>query len=292
MVDEIIQFKNNSQIHSKRKELFQQNQAFLKQFLANSPVLVQSDSPTKPVPRTTKPLPKRVSDVSLHPVTVTDGPSVTIKTTHNMPAANFKSKPSMKIAEYDLNGDRDFLNFNITEYVDEKLNRIGSKEDGKILEKTLLKKGFKLRAFRDGQMSKQTIVDKLKNYVKELKKDKRDVKVLIIAFMAHGGGEDVIVFSDKRTCRYKALLQPIFECEKLRGVPKIIINQFCRGEFNMNTAYIDNVTNGNADRNRLINGQADLLQCFATVEGNVAVRQKDGSPFIKELCLLLKEWIS
>ena len=63
----------------------------------------------------------------------------------------------------------------------------------------------------------------------------------------------------------------------------------------MNTAYIDNVTNGNADRNRLINGQADLLQCFATVEGNVAVRQRDGSPFIKELCSLLKErvsWIS
>ena len=110
--------------------------------------------------------------------------------------------------------------------------------------------------------------------------------------MGHGGGEDIIVFSNKETCRYKSLLQPIFECEKLRGVPKIIINQFCRGEFNMNTAYIDNVLNGNADRNRLINGQADLLQCFATVEGNVAVRQRDGSPFIKELCSLLKERVS
>ena len=292
LIAEIIRFTSHSQIHSKRKELFQQNQAFLKQYFANSPVPVQTDSPTKPVPRTTKMLPTRVSDLSLHQVTVTDGPNVTIKTTHNMPSANVKSKSSMKIAEYDLNGDRDFLNFNITEYVDEKLNRIGSKEDGKILEKTLFKKGFKLRAFRDGQMGKQTIVDKLKQYVKDLKKDKRDVKILIIAFMAHGGDEDVIVFSDKRTCRYKSLLKPIFECEQLRGVPKIIINQFCRGEFNMNTAYMDNVTNGNADRNRLINGQADLLQCFATVEGNVAVRQKDGSPFIKELCLLLKEWIS
>ena len=292
LIAEIIRFTSHSQIHSKRKELFQQNQAFLKQYFANSPVPVQTDSPTKPVPRTTKMLPTRVSDLSLHQVTVTDGPNVTIKTTHNMPSANVKSRSSMKIAEYDLNGDRDFLNFNITEYVDEKLNRIGSKEDGKILEKTLFKKGFKLRAFRDGQMGKQTIVDKLKQYVKDLKKDKRDVKILIIAFMAHGGDEDVIVFSDKRTCRYKSLLKPIFECEQLRGVPKVIINQFCRGEFNMNTAYMDNVTNGNADRNRLINGQADLLQCFATVEGNVAVRQKDGSPFIKELCLLLKEWVS
>ena len=167
MINKIIRFDNSSQIHSKRNEMFQQNQTFLKQFLASSAAVpVQSDSPTKPVPRTTKTLPTRVSNLSMHPVTTTDGPNVTIKTTHNMPFNNAKSKASMKIAEYDLNGDRDFLNFNITEYVDEKLNRIGSKEDGKILEKTLFKKGFKLRAFRDGQMGKKTIVDKLKQYVK------------------------------------------------------------------------------------------------------------------------------
>ena len=77
--------------------------------MANSPVRVQTDSPTKPVPRTTKTLPTRVSNLSLHQVTVTDGPNVTIKTTHNMPPANVKNKPSMKIAEYDLNGDQDFL---------------------------------------------------------------------------------------------------------------------------------------------------------------------------------------
>ena len=57
----------------------------------------------------------------------------------------------------------------------------------------------------------------------------------------------------------------------------------------MNLAYTDYVTDKNVSRHGLINGQADLVQCFATVEGNVAVRTDQGSPFIRELCLLLKE---
>ena len=235
-------------------------------------------------------MPSRVSEISQQPAKVTDASNTNIRKMNVQPiASNVKNKPSMKVPEYDLKGDRDFLYFNITEYKDEKLNRIGSKQDGKLLERTLSRKGFKLRAFRDGEMSKDTILNKLNQFVKDLKKKQRDVKVVIIAFMAHGAGEDRIVFSKKETCRYKLLLQPIFECEKLRGIPKIIINQFCRGEYNMNTAFADNVTEGSTDRNRLINGQADLLQCFATVDGNVAARQKDGSPFIKELCSLLKE---
>ena len=87
----------------------------------------------------------------------------------------------------------------------------------------------------------------------------------------------------------RSLLRPILECERLQGVPKIIINQFCRGKFNMDLAYTDSDSNSMADRQGSINGQADILQCFATVEGNVAVREKQGSPFIRELCLLLKE---
>ena len=68
-----------------------------------------------------------------------------------------------------------------------------------------------------------------------------------------------------------------------------MINQFCRGDFNMNLAYTDTNTDGHVSRQQLINGQSDLLQCFATVQGNVAVRQNNGSPFILELCSLLKE---
>ena len=89
--------------------------------------------------------------------------------------------------------------------------------------------------------------------------------------------------------RYKLLLQPIFDCVRLQGVPKIIINQFCRGEFNMDTAFLDHRSKDNVGCNRFINGQADLLQCFATVEGNQAVRQDKGSPFIRELCSFMKE---
>ena len=193
---------------------------------------------------------------------------------------------SLKIPQYDLNGERDFLIFNITKYQDEKLNRIGSEKDEKVLEKTLRKKGFKLRASINGEVRKKAIVNKMKQYLNKLKQEKRDIKVLVIAFMAHGSNGDNIVFSDSKTCGYKSLLQMIFKCKMLRGIPKVIINQFCRGSFNMNTAFVDGFTE-NDDQSCLINGQADLVQCFATVEGNKALRQKDGSPFIKELCFIL-----
>ena len=68
-----------------------------------------------------------------------------------------------------------------------------------------------------------------------------------------------------------------------------MINQFCRGDFNMNLAFTDANTGGYISRRKLINGKADLLQCFATVPGNVALRQNDGSPFIRDLCFFLKE---
>ena len=57
----------------------------------------------------------------------------------------------------------------------------------------------------------------------------------------------------------------------------------------MNTAFSDDIQQQSGYRNRIINSQADLLQCFATVEGNVAVRKHNGSPFIRELCTLMKE---
>ena len=172
LVNAIIQFDNDAQIHGKRKELLQQNQAFLKNLPANSPApepLIELDSPTKHVPRTTKTRNIQISELSLNPVAATDmvsnTPVITIRTnnipTNNIPANNMpsygKSRQSTKIPEYDLNGDRDFLNFNITEYIDKKLNRIGSKEDGKLLEKTLRKKGFELKAFRDGEGAREPL---------------------------------------------------------------------------------------------------------------------------------------
>ena len=104
---------------------------------------------------------------------------------------------------YNLNGDRDFIYFNITEYKDHTLNRIGSKNDGKILDRTLKNKEFVLKAFKDGQINKKCIKVQLEQYVEEVNDKKRDVKVLIIAFMAHGGKDDRILFSDKSSCKYK-----------------------------------------------------------------------------------------
>ena len=150
---------------------------FLKNFSDNSPAPVQSDSPTKPVAKTKKKKPT-ISKLSLSSATVTDGPNhknhVTIKTTTNNTTVNAKGRIPMTIPQYDLNGDRDFMYFNVTEYKDKKWNRIGSKGDGKLLEKTLKKKNFELRAFLEGEITQKAVVNKLDSYLKKLENGKRN----------------------------------------------------------------------------------------------------------------------
>ena len=47
--------------------------------------------------------------------------------------------------------------------------------------------------------------------------------------MARGGERDHIEFSDHTTLPLRDLIQPILECDKLNGKPKIIVTQFSRG---------------------------------------------------------------
>ena len=122
------------------------------------------------------------------------------------------------IAEYDLNGERDFMCFNITEYQNPDSNRIGSQHDGLLLEQTFREKGFEIKAFRNGELYTKTIISDLKIYVNEVVSNKRDVKILAIAFMAHGGEDDRIIFSDESSYKYKSLLKIIFDCERQGSV--------------------------------------------------------------------------
>ena len=39
-----------------------------------------------------------------------------------------------------------------------------------------------------------------------------------------------IIFSDESRLKLLNFLNPILSCEKLSGVPKLIVGQFCRGE--------------------------------------------------------------
>lgn len=224
LIHEIVRFNDNSQIHAKRTELFHQNQKYFEDYLSNASKEIKTDAQTKPAPNPSKTIVTPVSDLSLQQANVANN-QIRNNTTKDISSKNLQGRTSKTIANYDLNGDRDFMYFNITEYKDNKLNRIGSKQDGKILEKTLKKKNFQLRGYLDGIISEKGITDKLNSYVNKISKAKRDVKVLVIAFMAHGAQGDLIVFSNEKTCKYISLLQPIFECGSLQGVPKVIINQ-------------------------------------------------------------------
>ena len=215
LIDEIVRFNDHSQIHSKRTALFQQNQQYFKDFFASACKEVKTDTPTKQPKQSSHPTKKTdtcISNYSLNQANIVNN-QLRNNSSNNVSSRNVQNDRSKKIDEYDLNGERDFMYFNITEYDDKKLNRVGSKHDGKILEKTLKRKKFQLKAYLDGLISEAAIRNKLKSYVDEISRVKRNVKVLIIAFMAHGAQDDRIVFSDESTCRYISLLEPIFECK-------------------------------------------------------------------------------
>ena len=86
-------------------------------------------------------------------------------------------------------------------------------------------------------------------------------------------------------------MESIFICDKLLGVPKLVICQFCRGDSLIPTATM--VADSANDNQTTINGQADTLFYFATATGNLAMRDdKNGSPFINVFCEVFRKEIN
>ena len=78
------------------------------------------------------------------------------------------------------------------------------------------------------------------------------------------------------------LMEKIFDSQKLRDVPKLIICQFCRGEKEIKSSFYTD-TSGSPPPKK--NKQCDTMYFFATMSGTVALRcGKDGSPFIHAFC--------
>ena len=183
---------------------------------------------------------------------------------------------------YDINGNRDLLIVNIAKF-DNQDGRSGSEVDVESLKSSFGTKSFKL--FKDplnGRVTYNDFHNLLKAYIKHIQK-KGTPKLLAIAIMSHGTENDKILFSDHGTKSVYKILKPIFTCDELTGVPKLVICQFCRGEFLIPTATM--VADSANDNQTTINGQADTLFYFATAIGNLAIRDdRNGSPFIKVFC--------
>ena len=185
---------------------------------------------------------------------------------------------------YDIEGERDLLIVNISKFVYEH-DRYGSEEDVDLLRFEFQKRDFELFSNSlNGHVSYQDFQRLLDSYLKS----KRKPKLFAIAIMSHGVENDYIEFSDGELRSIYQILKPIFIDEKLSGVPKLIIGQFCRGTSLISTGLNVAVDSVN-DSPKTINGQADTLFYFATAKGNLATRDpKKGSPFIKEFCKIFR----
>ena len=77
--------------------------------------------------------------------------------------------------------------------------------------------------------------------------------------MAHGGEFDQIKFSDDKKLPLRDLIQPILECGKLNGKPKIIVTQFCRGIRHVEGQVGEFVQTDNDDNRTPVNQQVNYV---------------------------------
>ena len=129
--------------------------------------------------------------------------------------------------------------------------------------------------------------------------------------MAHGTENDEIKFSDGEKYKLRKLLRPLLMCRNLNGKPKIVVTQFCRGisqlagqirepesdeevftdgdtQIRVNDqvriTFIFSTLVMNALKDRIILiifFKLDMVICYATAPGNLAIRSTSGSHFIK-----------
>ena len=95
-------------------------------------------------------------------------------------------------------------------------------------------------------MKRKDAVDFFKDAGKQL--EEVELSAVAIVIMAHGTENDEIRFSDDGKCKLRKLLQPLLACRNLNGKPKIVVTQFCRGQY-------------------LIDGQIDAEEVF--VDGDL-----------------------
>ena len=95
-------------------------------------------------------------------------------------------------------------------------------------------------------MKKIDAVNLFKKAGKQL--EEVELSAVAIVIMAHGTENDEIRFSDDGKCKLRKLLEPLLSCRNLNGKPKIVVTQFCRGQY-------------------LIDGQIDAEEVF--VDGDL-----------------------
>ena len=220
----------------------------------------------------------------------------------------------MSLGRYAINENYslDLYLININKFEgDPELERHGSLKDVQNVEKTFNKLGFSVYSYSD-----LTSNEMKKLFADVGNKDHSKTNLVFFVIMSHGDidvktNHDLILCSDNRPVKLADLIQPVKECVSLRGKPKVIFVQACRGD----TEFSPQIENKNSSKKNVINNlvtdqspsnvafqsqdmflnnmnpkknadnYSDYLIFYGTTKNFVALRhEENGSFFIQTLC--------
>lgn len=110
---------------------------------------------------------------------------------------------------------------------------------------------------------------------------------IVITILTHGSRFDTLAANDKCYSFYESILFPLFQ--PLKGIPKIIFTQACKGTTNLFLAkdsfdFPDNIEDP-------IGSPDEVFRFDSSFEGYVSLRHtKNGSFFINTLCKALDQF--
>ncbi|XP_055372762.1 caspase-3-like [Condylostylus longicornis] len=162
--------------------------------------------------------------------------------------------------------------------------REGSQHDVQILKKTFTKFNVKNFVYENYTVSNiQKIMKRVSN--QNFKKN----SCIVFAILSHGNRMDQIAAYDGNYSINDDILFQVIKNEDLRGKPKILIVQACKGSFdirNFDTDEADSNTHGKVNP-----GVPDeIYKFYSTCEGFVSFRNSTGSVFIQQFCSALENY--
>ncbi|XP_059059408.1 caspase-1-like [Achroia grisella] len=189
---------------------------------------------------------------------------------------------------YDMSGDKHLLIFNhyayqSTVYFRNKKpsTRKGTFGDVERLNNVFKSLNFKVASYTDLYYS--NIKENINAFIAN---DHSNTSCICVVFLTHGNCNGELYAADRPFS--PKIVMSLFENVKLATIPKLFIIQACRGEDVDAGTYVSTDTTVFTDLH--IPTHIDFLTLYASVEGIVAFRDKEGSWMIQELCNVIEKY--
>ncbi|KAL1517926.1 hypothetical protein ABEB36_001625 [Hypothenemus hampei] len=200
----------------------------------------------------------------------------------------FVERTHLNLEDLEYNRDRPdpgrIIIFN-QEYFDTNSQRMGSRRDVNEIIMCFQRLGFNIDE-KDVQsdLTVKGITDKIDSVLND-KKSLNETNSLIIFVMTHGGTNEKLHAKDE-VFKCSDIWKKFNKCEELKGKPKMIVFQACKGQNYSKTEGSDTITDVvDFDAFKINQLGPDMLIFYSTLENNYSYRNEySGTWFIQELC--------